>query len=127
MRLIVPIVLAAMLAAPAVAQVPPPTIAPSFTEKAVNAANFDTVFTLKVTMVPNADLLLGQTPEARFDAVVCNTDASGEGWVKVEPTARTGILKAGECTMFANFAHMSLTPLDIEHSWTARIFLRAKR
>ncbi|MDP3738956.1 MAG: hypothetical protein Q8R02_16300 [Hyphomonadaceae bacterium] len=126
MRLVAPLLLVAMLSAPAWAQVPP-SIGPTFTEKAVNADEFDAVFNVKVTMAPTTELLLGQTPDARFDAVVCNIDATGEGWVKVNPTARTGVLKAGECTMFANFGRMSLTPIDIEHQWTAKVFLRAIR
>jgi hypothetical protein len=126
MRLVAPLLLAAMLSAPAWAQVPP-SVGPNFNEKSVNADKFDAVFLVKVTMAPATELLLGQAPDARFDAVVCNIDNAGEGWVKVNPTARTGVLKAGECTMFANFGHMTLTPVDIERQWTAKVFLRAIR
>jgi hypothetical protein len=126
MRLLAPLILVAMLLAPAQAQTPP-SIGPSFIEKAVNAPTFDAAFNVKVTMVPAVNLLLGQMPDARFDAVVCNADASGEGWVKVNPTARWGVLKGGDCTMFANFSQLNLAPVDAEHLWTAKVYLRAKR
>jgi hypothetical protein len=129
MRLTAPLLLASLLAAPALAQTPP-SIGPKFRLQEVRAENFDAVFSTRVTMTPATDLLLGQPAQARFDAVVCNDSVDGEGWVRVSPTpegTRTGTLKAGECTMFANFQKMSLTPVDIRSEWTARVFLRSAR
>lgn len=129
MRLTALLLLAAALTAPAQAQTPP-SIGPNFREQAVNPGSFDAVFSIKATMAPTTDVLLGQTAQARFDAVVCNIDVAGEGWVRVEPTpkdSRTGVLKAGECTMFANFQRMALTPVDVRSEWTAKVFLRTVR
>lgn len=126
MRLSVLFVLAVTISAPAVAQTSP-TIGPSFVEKAVNTQNFDAAFNVKVTMVPAVNLLLGQSPDARFDAVVCNADNSGVGWVRVNPTARWGVLEAGNCTMFSNFTQLHLAPVDADHLWTARVYLRARK
>ena len=129
MRLTAPLFLAALLSVPAFAQTPP-SIGPNLKAQEVHAENFDAVFNVRVTMNPATDLLLGQTAQARFDAAVCNVDAARDGWVKVSPTpegTRTGVLKAGECTMFANFQKMSLTPVDISSEWTARVFLRSAR
>jgi len=129
MRLTAPILFAALFATPALAQTPP-SIGPNFQLQEVRPENFDAVFNVKVTMNPATDLLLGQAAQARFDAVVCNVNPDGEGWVRVGPTpegTRTGVLRAGECTMFANFQKMSLTPVDIRSEWTARVFLRSAR
>jgi hypothetical protein len=129
MRLTAPLLLGVLLAAPAPAQTPP-SIGPNFRLQDVRAENFDAVFNTRVTMTPATDLLLGQSVQARFDAVVCNVNPDGEGWVRVSPTTegtRTGVLKAGECTMFANFQKMALTPVDIRSEWVARVFLRPAR
>ncbi|HEX5007732.1 MAG TPA: hypothetical protein VFV70_11500 [Hyphomonadaceae bacterium] len=129
MRLTAPLLLAALLPTPALAQTPP-SIGPNFRLQEVRAENFDAVFNTKVTMTPATDLLLGQPAQARFDAVICNVDMAGEGWVRVSPRpegTRTGTLKAGECTLFAGFQKMALTPVDIRSEWTARVFLRSAR
>jgi hypothetical protein len=126
MRLLAVLAFSALVPAPAQAQTRP-TIGPVLTEKSVRADAYDAVFEVKVTLVPAVPLLLGQTPEARFDAVVCNADSSGEGWVRVDPKARWGVLKGGSCTMFANFREMNLAPIDAEHLWTAKVYLRARR
>ena len=113
--------------APASAQIPP-TIGPSFSEKAINAANFDLTFDVKVTTVPAVPLLRNQPPEARFDAAVCNANSSGAGWVKATSKARWGVLEPGECTLFSNFSQLDLTtPGTGGGEWTAKVHLRARR
>lgn len=105
----------------------PPSIGPSFAESAVNASRFDAVFNMRVTLVPAVPLLLGQTPEARFDGVICNASGEGDGWVKANANARFGVLKPGFCTMFSNFADLQLTMPGSNTEWTAKVFLRARR
>ena len=113
--------------APASAQVPP-SIGPSFTEKAINVANFDLSFDVNVTAVPAVALLRNQPPQARFDAAICNATTNGPGWVKATSEARWGILKPGECTLFSNFSQLDLTtPGTGEGDWTAKVYLRARR
>jgi hypothetical protein len=126
MRLLAALAVTVFVLAPAQAQTRP-SIGPGFAEKSVRADAFDAVFEVKVTLVPAVPLLLGQTPDARFDAVVCNADNSGEGWVRVDPKARWGVLKAGTCTMFAGFRELNFAPIDADHLWTAKVYLRAKR
>jgi hypothetical protein len=126
MRLSVLLLLAALTSAPAAAQLQP-TIGPAFPESGVRRENFDVAFEVKVTLVPASPVLLGQTREARYDGVVCNTEKSGEGWVKVNSEARWGVLKGGTCTMFANFDQLDLAPVDVDHLWTAKVYLRARR
>lgn len=127
MRSLPILVLIATLAAAADAQLPP-LIGPSFTEKAVNAANFDAVFEVKVTVVPSIPLLRNQPPEARFDAVICNSSPSGAGWVKAKAGAAWSVLEPGVCTMFSNFSQLDFTtPAGGEQEWIAKVHLRAKR
>jgi hypothetical protein len=119
--------LAVLVGGPAQAQIPPPLIGPILSEKSVNASAFDAAFEVQVTLVPAAPLLLGQTPDARFDAVVCNASASGAGWAKVDPKARWGVLEPGQCTMFSNFGQLDLTTPGDNREWTAKVFLRARK
>lgn len=132
MRLCLALCAGAMLMAPAEAQEPqqlllPPSIGPSFSESAINASRFDAVFNMRVTLVPAVPLLIGQAPEARFDAVICNANSEGDGWVKANADARFGVLKPGGCTMFANFEHLQLTTPGSNAEWAARVFLRARK
>lgn len=126
MRLLQFAVLIAVFGAPAHAQTPP-TIGPILGDAAINADLFDAVFEVPVTLVPALPLLLGQSLEARFDAIVCNASSSGTGWVKVDPAARWGVLDPGVCTMFASFKQLQLTTPGNDMSWTAKIYLRASR
>ncbi|MDP3492926.1 MAG: hypothetical protein Q8R82_07415 [Hyphomonadaceae bacterium] len=104
-----------------------PTIGPSFKESAVSADRFDAVFNVPVTTFPAVALLLGQTADARFDAVVCNVSGEVPGWVKADPAARWGVLDPGQCTMFANFADLQLTTAGSQMEWTVKVFLRSHR
>lgn len=131
MRLRLTLCAGAMLMASAQAQEPqqqlPPSIGPSFSESAINAGRFDAIFNMNVTLIPAVPLLIGQAPEARFDAVICNANSEGDGWVKANADARLGVLKPGACTMFANFANLQLTTPASNAEWTARVFLRAHK
>jgi len=130
MRMTSALVLAVALAAPVSAQTyssAAPTIGPILSEKAVNTNAFDAAFDVKVSLAPAVPLLRGQTADARFDAVVCNTNPSGVGWVKADPKARWGVLEPGQCTMFANFSQLDLTTPGDNQEWTAKVFLRARK
>lgn len=118
----------ALIAAPALAQ-PGNPVGPSFDPKAVRTENFDVVYETKVTTRPMPTLaqLWNQTPDARWDAVICNVDKANKGAVKAEPTARWGYLDPNVCTMFANISKLDLTTVDADKDWTARIFLRARK
>lgn len=105
----------------------PPTIGPSFSEEAVNADRFDTMFNVQVTTIPAVPLLRGQAEGARFDAVVCNTGRETPGWIKADPAARWGVLDPGQCTMFSDFADLQLTTSGSNLEWSAKIFLRSHR
>lgn len=102
-------------------------IGPSFAPSAVKADNFDAVFEVKVNTLPSIPVLWNQTPDARWDGVVCNVGKANKGAVKVEPTARFGYLDLDTCTMFSNFHIMDLTTVDPDKEWTAKIFLRARK
>ena len=128
MRLLVVSAVALMMSAPALAQ-PGNPVGPSFEPKAVRPERFDVVYETKVTTMPMPTLaqLWNQTPDARWDAVVCNVDKANKGAVKAEPTARWGYLDPNVCTMFADIAKLDLTTVDADKDWTARIFLRARK
>jgi len=102
-------------------------IGPAFSPSAVREQNFDTVFEVKVTTMPSTPVLMNQPPEARWDAVVCNTGKAGRGAVKVEQTARWGYLDPGMCTMFSSFRDLELATVDADKEWTAKVYLRARR
>ncbi len=128
MRLLAFSLVAMMSAAPALAQ-PGNPVGPVFEPKAVRAENFDVVFETKVSTMPmpTLPLLLGQTPDARWDAVVCNADKASTGAVKAEPSARWGHLAPGACTMFANTRMLDLSTVEADKDWTAKIYLRARK
>ena len=100
---------------------------PSFTTADVQADRFDAVFDHVVPVFPMYPLFRTQTPAARFDAIVCNTETERRGAVRVSGSDTLGILNPGECTMYANFANLDFSRLDGEYEWTARIYLRAHR
>lgn len=102
-------------------------IGPAFPPSAVREQNFDAVFEVKVTTMPSMPVLWNQTPEARWDAVVCNAGKAGRGAVKVEQTARWGYLDPGMCTMFSSFKDLELATVDADTEWTAKVHLRARR
>ena len=128
MRVLAALFLVAMAAPPALAQ-PGNPVGPSFGSASVRAENFDVVFDTKVTMtpLPTLPLLWNQVEDARFDAVVCNTDKTAQGAVKAEPTARWGYLNPGVCTMFANIHKLDLSTVDADKDWVAKVYLRAHR
>lgn len=105
----------------------PPTIGPNFSEAAVNADKFDAVFNVQVTTGPAVPLLGGQSVSASFEAVVCNLGSDAPGWVKVNPSARWGVLEPGQCTMYSNFFDLQLTTSGSNLEWSAKIFLRSHR
>ncbi len=100
-------------------------IGPTLSPNDVSAARFDAVFEVKVTALPSLPILVNQTPDARWDGVICNVSKASRGAVKVEPTARYGYLDPNVCTMFANFRKLDLTTIEADKEWTAKIFLRA--
>lgn len=128
MRLLAISLVAMMSAVPALAQPGNPT-GPTFDAKGVRAENFDVVFESKVSTMPmpTLPLLLNQTADARWDAVVCNADKANGGAVKAEPTARWGHLAPGACTMFANTRALDLSTVEADKDWTAKIYLRARK
>jgi hypothetical protein len=113
-----------LLAAPAMAQ-QVGVIGPKLKPGDVRAERFDVVFTETVSSLPTTPVFWNQSPDARWDVVVCNTTAGVTGAVKAEPTARWGHLEADICTMFANVAKLDLSAVEGDKTWTARIFLRA--
>ncbi len=135
MRLGFVVLASALLVAPGQAQLSqqspqpqlPLSIGPSFSENAINRDRFDAVFDVRVTLMPAVPLLRGQTDEARFDAVVCNGNSAGDGWVKANAAARFGVLQPGDCTMFSNFADIQLTTPSSGAEWMAKVFLRARK
>ena len=102
-------------------------IGPAFPPSAVREQNFDAVFEVKVTTMPSTPVLWNQTPDARWDAVVCNASKSGRGAVKAESTARWGYLDPGVCTMFSSVKDLELATVDADKEWTAKVYLRARR
>lgn len=100
-------------------------IGPTLSPADVTAARFDAVFEVKVTAMPSLPVLVNQTPDARWDGVICNVSKANRGAVKVEPTARFGYLDPNVCTMFANFHSLDLTTIEADKEWTAKVFLRA--
>ena len=102
-------------------------IGPSFAPSAVREQNFDAVFEVKVTTMPSTPVLWNQTPDARWDAVVCNASKAGRGAVKAEPTARWGYLDPGVCTMFSSVKDLELATVDADKEWTAKVYLPAPR
>lgn len=127
-RLLAGSLLIAMAAGPALAQ-PGNPVGPSFASTSVRAENFDVVFDTRVTMnpMPTLPLLWNQVADARWDAVVCNTDKAEQGAVKAEPAARWGYLDPGVCTMFANIQKLDLSTVDADKEWVAKVYLRAHR
>jgi hypothetical protein len=113
-----------LMALPAVAQ-PVGMIGPRLTVGEVRAERFDTTFEVKVADLPNTPVLWNQTPDARWDAVVCNVTTGATGSVKAEETARWGYLDTNVCTMFANIAKLELSTVTADKPWTAKVFLRA--
>lgn len=126
MRLLALPLLAIAMAAPVQAQTVG-MIGPSFAPSAVKADNFDAVFEVKVNTLPSIPVLWNQTPDARWDGVICNVGKANKGAVKVEPTARFGYLDLDTCTMFSNFHMLDLTTVDPDKEWTAKIYLRARK
>ncbi len=128
MRLLAGVLLAALTAAPALAQ-PGNPVGPSFGAGSVRADNFDVVFDMKVTLnpTPTIPLLWNQAADARWDVVVCNADKANKGAVKAEPSARWGYLDPGVCTMFANTPKLDLSTVEADKDWVAKIYLRAHR
>ena len=111
-------------ALPAAAQ-PVGMIGPRLAPAEVRAERFDATFEVRVTDMPSTPVLWNQTPDARWDAVVCNVTPGATGAVKAEETARWGHLDASVCTMFANVAKLELSTVTADKSWTAKVFLRA--
>lgn len=124
MRLNLFVLATILLASTAVAQ-PVGMIGPSLSMKDVRAERFDVVFEAPVSDMPSTPVLLNQTPDARWDVVVCNITAGATGAVKVEEGARWGYLDTNVCTMFANVAKLDISTVDAAKPWTARVFLRA--
>ncbi len=124
MRLTVIALATILMASTAVAQ-PVGMIGPSMPLKDIRAERFDVVFEAPVTDMPSTPVLWNQTPEARWDAVVCNITAGAMGAVKAEETARWGYLDTNVCTMFANVAKLDISTVDAAKPWTAKVFLRA--
>jgi len=93
----------------------------------VRAERFDAVLEYRVAEMPSVPVLWNQTPDARWDAVVCNTTADATGAVKAEATARWGYLETNVCTMFANIAKLDLSTVTADKAWTAKVFLRARQ
>lgn len=120
------VALAAASASPAMAQAVG-MIGPAFPPSSVREQSFDAVFEVKVTAMPSTPILWNQTPDARWDAVVCNAGKTGRGAVKVEATARWGYLDPGVCTMFSSIADLDLATVEADTEWTAKVFLRARR
>jgi hypothetical protein len=83
------------------------------------------VFEMPVTDMPSTPVLVNQSPDARWDAVICNITAGATGAVKAEETARWGYLDTNVCTMFANIAKLEISTVDAAKPWTAKVFLRA--
>lgn len=102
-------------------------IGPKLTVAEVQADRFDVVFSEEVSSLPTTPVLWNQSPEARWDAVVCNVTAGVTGAVKATPTARWGHLETNTCTMFANIAQLDLSAVEGDKTWTAKIYLRARR
>lgn len=128
MRLLVLSAFVMIAAAPAMAQ-PGNPVGPSFDPKAVQAERFDVVFETRVTTMPmpTLPLLWNQPPEARWDAVVCNSDKANKGAVKAESSARWGYLDPNVCTMFTSIQKLDLTTVDADKEWIAKIYLRSHR
>lgn len=100
--------------------------APAFAPGTVNPAMFDTVFDATIAEWPSWQLLRNQATGARFDAVVCNTDTAIQGQVRVD-SGTWARLGPGVCTYFGNFNQLDFWRPDDEKSWTAKVYLRAKR
>lgn len=109
---------------PAAAQ-PVGMIGPRLAPADVRAERFDATFEVRVTDMPSTPVLWNQTPDARWDAVICNVTSGATGAVKAEQTARWGYLDANVCTMFANIAKLELSTVTADKPWTARVYLRA--
>lgn len=123
MRVLAALVL--MFAAlPAAAQ-PVGMIGPRLVIGDVRAERFDVVFDAKVSDMPSTPVLWNQSPDARWDVVVCNITNGATGAVKAEENARWGFLDANACTMFANIARLDISTVDAAKPWTAKVFLRA--
>lgn len=124
MRLTVIALATVLMASTAVAQ-PVGMIGPGFPLKDIRAERFDVVFEAPVTDMPSTPLLLNQSPEARWDVIVCNITAGATGAVKAEEAARWGYLDTNVCTMFANVTKLDISTVDAAKPWTAKVFLRA--
>ena len=111
-------------ALPAAAQ-PVGMIGPRLNIADVRADRFDVIFDAKVSDMPSTPVLWNQSPDARWDAVVCNITNGATGAVKAEENARWGYLDTNVCTMFANIAKLEISTVDAAKPWTAKVFLRA--
>lgn len=115
----------ALLAAPLGAHAQEPFVTgPTFQQNSVSTDRFDAAFDYTVPVWPMYPLFRNQTGDARFDAIVCNQESELRGAVRLTGSNTMGVLKPGECTMFANFANLEFSRLDGEYEWTARIYLR---
>lgn len=114
----------ALAALPAAAQ-PVGMIGPRLMIGDVRAERFDVVFDAKVSDMPSTPVLWSQSPDARWDVVVCNITNGATGAVKAEENARWGYLDTNVCTMFANIARLDISTVDAAKPWTAKMFLRA--
>jgi len=129
MRLLAPLLLTALFAAPVVAQsapVPPQLLGPSFPVSAVQAANYDAAFNVKVAM-PGVQLLRNQTAEARYDAIVCNGPGNNARGGAQVGASGLSVLEPDACTMFSNFSQLELTTMETGGEWTAKVYLRPRR
>lgn len=113
-----------LVAAPAMAQ-QVGVIGPTLKLADVRAERFDVVFSETITSLPTTPVLWNQTPDARWDAVVCNVTVGVTGAVKAADGVRWGHLPTDTCTMFANIAKLELSAVEGDKTWTAKIFLRA--
>jgi hypothetical protein len=81
------LLLPVLIATPALAQ-QVGVIGPALKVADVRAERFDVVFSETITNLPTTPVLWNQTPEARWDAVVCNLTAGVTGAVKAADGAR---------------------------------------
>jgi hypothetical protein len=130
MRLALPVLLAATVIAPVQAQSATDQwlVGPSFGPSATTKENFDAKFLVDVKMA-GVPVLRNQAADARYDAIVCNLrDSKIKGGVRVDGKGdRWSVLAPDNCTMFANFSQLELTPMEPGGEWKAEVYLRAHR
>lgn len=127
MRMLPLFLLAGLVAAPVHAQSATQQffVGPSFAPSSIQKDKFDAVFQVKVDMA-GVPVLRHQSPDARYDAAVCNIGKI-RGGARVNIGAdRWSLLDPGMCTMFANLSQLELTPMETG-DWTAEVYLRAHR